>query len=170
MNPLDDTYGSFNTGNMIPLIPYAKSISANPKTLRRQTAKYGALIQRGGIDFIDLPTLDTGQRAELEEKNKAKVMKKDLGKKSSGSIETTNSLGILRALYKKLQQSIPRKERELSELSARVDSETDPIEKKTVSHKRNIKRRSLDRSRETFARAERRLIELANEEPDSTVD
>ena len=168
MNRFENTLGSFNHGGNVPLIPYAEFHGADPKILRRQASRYGALVQRGGVDFIDLPTFDSSQRAELEEKNRAKEIRKAKGKRSSGSIETTEALGLLHALYKKLPLSIPRKERDLSELSARADGEANLIEKRSLSRKRDKQKRSLDRSRETLARVERRLTELAEEEPDGS--
>ena len=164
LNRFENTHGSFNPGEIAPLLPYSESLGADPKILRRQASRYGALVQRGGIDFIDLPAFDAGQRAELEEKNRAKAINKAKGKKSSGSIETTKAVGLLHALYNKLQRSIPQKESELREFSTRIDRETDSIEKKSLSRKRDRKQRDLDRSRETLARVEARLRELAVDE------
>lgn len=157
-----------NFGDLVPLVPYADSIGADLRLLRRQVSRCGALVNRGGIDFIDLPIFDECQRAETENRRKAKARRRAQAKESTGSIETTNSIGLLRALYSKLRRSIPQRERELSELSARVDREAEPLEKISLSRKRDKRKRSLDKSRETFARVERRLTELADEEPDVT--
>jgi hypothetical protein len=157
-----------NFGDLIPLIPYAETIGADPRLLRRQASRCDALVDRGGVDFIDRPRFDECQRVEAENRRKAKARRRAQAKESTGSIETTRSIGLLRALYRKLQLSVPRKERELSEFSSRVDSESDPLEKRSLSQKRDKKKRSLDKSRETFARVERRLTELAGEEPEGT--
>jgi len=154
-----------NFGELVPLIHYGDAIGADPRLLRRQASRCDALVNRGGVDFIDLPKFDKCQQAETENRSKAKARRKALAKESAGSIETTNSIGLLRALYSKLRQSIPRKERELTEFSARVDREADSLEKRSISRKRDKVKRSLDKSRETFARVERRLSELADEEP-----
>ncbi len=62
MSELDQT--SFS--NLVPLIPYAESIGANPAVLKRQAARYSALINRGGVNFIDLNAFDAGQVDEAE--------------------------------------------------------------------------------------------------------
>lgn len=154
-----------NFSELAPLIPYADSIGAAPKLLRRQVSRCGALVNRGGVDFIDLPAFDECQKAEREDRMKAKAHKKARAKKSSGSIETTDAVGLLHALYNKLPGSIQQKERELRELSAEIDRTVDPVRKKSLSRKRDRKSRDLDKNRETLARVERRLSELADEEP-----
>ena len=164
MNFKKEPFDMPDFSNIVPLFAYAESIGANPAVLKRQAARYGALINRGGVNFIDLNAFDAGQADEADRKRKAKVQKKAEGSGPAGSVETTNSTGLLRGLINKLSKSIPVKERELADLETEYNRAPNQVVKSALSRRYDRLEPELRKNKKTLALAEKRLNELAEED------
>ncbi len=153
-----------DSGNIVPLNSYSESIGADASLLKRQASRYGAIINRGGVNFIDLDAFDSGQVEEATSKRKTKEERKEKGKGSTGSVATTNSTGLLRGLINKLNKSIPVKERELADLEAEYDNASNQVVKSALSRRYDRLEPELRKNKKTLELAQKRLDELAKQD------
>ncbi len=155
--------------NLVPLLSYAESISADPKVLRRQASRLGALIERGKVDFIDIPAFDEAQREELEKRNRIKAEKRTKSRSSSGSLATVDSIGLLISWKERYGKLIPRKKSKITALKSKLDHENDPGKRQILSRNIRVLEGELGNMEANQTNVETRLKELiSSEQPDTT--
>ncbi len=81
-------------GNLMLLTAYVELIGADLKKLTRQARRCDALIDAGGVSYIDVP-LFLEKRKELQAGDKEKKAAQKADSSSRVTIETTTSPGIL---------------------------------------------------------------------------
>ena len=162
-------------GNMMLLSAYSEMIGADLKKLTRQARKCEALIDAGGVFYIDVP-LFLQRNKEIRQAEKEKRAAEKANPSSRATIETTDNPGILRGQFTRLTGLNAEHEAELQNLPEIIATEPDHEKKKKLKERQDNLPAMIDSNRETLEKVVERMkilglevkSDIDNPESDST--
>ncbi len=146
-------------GDIMLLSAFAEQIGADLNKLARQASRCRALIDVGGISYINVPLFLQKRQAAQEARDEAREKRKS-DPALAGTIETTTKVGLLRGQITRITGLNVDIQLKLEKLRNLIDAETDPEKRSDLETDQGNLMSRLESNKETISKAQKRLEEL----------
>jgi vacuolar-type H+-ATPase subunit I/STV1 len=167
MSSNDNLYLGLASEGKILLTVYAREINADLEILTRQAKQSRALIDAGGVFYINVPKF-LQKREEIQQRRDEAKDKRKSETTTRTTIETTTNIGMLRAQRTRLTNLIAEEQKELEGLPQKLAAETNHDLKRKLKTRQDNLPVMIESNQDTLAKVEKRLRELG-EESDSDI-